>query len=78
MRRTETERRPAEDWAEYVRRLEVEHLRAIGRHKEKEAEALESIPEERADTEIRTTAKANRAAAEEFFKAVEKMERGGR
>lgn len=76
MRSIDTDRRPSEDWAEYIKRLEVEHLRAIGRHKQKEAEALESIPEERRDAETRTTARAKRAAAEEFFRAVQKMEGG--
>lgn len=72
----ETERRPTEDWIQYVRRLEAERLRIIGKHKEQEAHALESIPQDVKDVETKTTARAKRAAAEEFFKAVEQIERG--
>lgn len=73
----ETERFPSEDWVEYVRRLEAERLRVIGENKQKEAEALERIPQGHKDLETKTTAKAKRAAAEEFFKAVKEIERGG-
>lgn len=70
-----TERNPSEDWREYVRRLETERLRVIAENKEKEAMALEGLPPEHQDIETETAVKAKRAAADEFRKAVTKIER---
>lgn len=71
----DTKRLPTEDWESYVNRLEAQRLRIIGENIEKEAEALEGIPQAHRDLETKTTARSKRAAADEFFKAVEEIER---
>lgn len=70
--------RPSEDWMEYVARLERARLRARGEQERKEAQALETIGEEQGDEELKVAARARYAAADEFFRAIEEMERGAR
>ena len=55
-------------------RLEAARLQGIGEAKQKEARALESIPDDRA---AEVMARGKRAAAEEFFAAVEEIGRRG-
>lgn len=68
--------RPSEDWSDYVARLERERLRARGEQEEKDAKALEMIGDEQNDQELKIVARAKRAAAQEFYRAVKEMERG--
>lgn len=69
-------RRPQEEWLEFMGRLERERLRVRGEQEATEAKALQAIGDEQADVELKVAASAKRAAAEEFFRAVEDMERG--
>lgn len=84
-------RRPEEEWKEYMNRLEKAHFQSIGDHRLKEAEALEKVaeqlPVDEADPKtdedkirtgllLRVEARAKRRYAQEFFDAVEEMERG--
>lgn len=71
-------RRPTEEWHEYVARLERAHLQVMGEQKEKEADALEQIGEEQSDYQLKVAARAQRAAAQEFYKAVAEIDRGSR
>lgn len=71
-------KRPQEEWSEYVARLERAHLQTMGEQKEKEADALEQIGEEQNDYQLKVASRAQRAAAQEFYKAVEEMDRAAR
>lgn len=82
-------RRPEEEWREYMNRLEQAHLRSVGEHRLKEAEALEKVAAQSETAEddageeaVRTSrilkveARAKRRYAQEFFDAIDEMERG--
>lgn len=70
------EQRPTEDWASYMQRLERARIRQRAEIEERDAQVLEAIGEEFDDRELKTVAKAKRASAEEFHRAVEEMEKG--
>lgn len=76
MRANVTSRRPNEDWADYVQRLEAAHLQALGERKQQNADALEEVAAYTEDPYLRIMARSERAAAHEFLQAVEDMEGG--
>lgn len=72
------DRRPDEEFREYIKRLEAERLRVIAEHREKTADAAEEVAATRDDPELEAEASAQRAAANEFLEAARRIERGGR
>jgi hypothetical protein len=71
-------RRPDEEFGDYVRRLERARLEAIAKHRAMEAEALEKVATAEEDPNLSIEARAKRAYAAEFFKAIEEMEDGAK
>lgn len=70
-----------EEWNALVDRLEQDRLRAIGEHKELEAQALDEAATSRGDgetDELRVAANAKRASAKEFLKAMHSIDSGSR
>lgn len=69
----EKKRSPVYEWNQYVAMLERDHLEALARQQEKEAQALAQTGEEHGDSDLKVAARAKYAAAKEFRGALKKL-----
>jgi hypothetical protein len=63
---------PGEEYRDYVSRLEEERMAAVAAQREKAARALERVARADGDEELAVEARAERAAADEYRRALKR------
>lgn len=70
------QRRPSEEFQDWIARLELERIRGLAEHHEHMAEVLEGENGEHLSTSMQAEIRAQRAAAREFRAVLEELEAG--